>query len=253
MRLDQEIVRRGLCESRTETQGLIESGNVLVNNIVVIKQTKQVSDTDEIKVTSRRKFVSRGGEKLKGAFMDKVSRQKILDNINTEGTDAIRQIVQGKYALDVGSSTGGFTDFLLSYDIYHVDAVDVGSEQLHERLRNDARVSLFENTDIRNFKSENKYDIIVVDLSFIQLKNVLKNIVDFGKSGTYYFLLIKPQFEVGKGNTKKGIVKDIVLVNEVLSEYESLAEELGLKDIKVFPCKIEGGDGNQEYFLVANL
>ena len=243
MRLDQEIVKRGLCQSRTEAQEAISNGNVLVNNVVVTKQTKQVSDIDEIKVTSKRRFVSRGGEKLEGAFLD----------ISNSNTDTIRKILQGKIALDVGSSTGGFTDFLLSYGIDHVYAVDVGSEQLHEKLRNDNRVSLFENTDIRNFKSENKYDIIVADLSFIQLKNVLKNIVDFGKSGTYYFLLIKPQFEVGKGNTKKGIVKDTVLVNEVLSEYESLAEELGLKNIKVFPCKIEGGDGNQEYFLVANL
>ncbi|MEI6810967.1 MAG: TlyA family RNA methyltransferase [Candidatus Nomurabacteria bacterium] len=265
MRLDQEIVKRGLCESRTEAQGLIESGNVLVNNVIVTKQTKQVNDTEEIQVTARRKFVSRGGEKLEGVMLDTVNASikqfsilqfcfsKNTDNGNTENINAIREMIEGKTALDVGSSTGGFTDFLLSYGISHVDAVDVGSEQLHEKLRNNDRVSLFENTDIRNLKSDKKYDIIVADLSFIQLKNVLKNIVDFGKSGTCYFLLIKPQFEVGKGNTKKGIVKDSILVNEVLSEYKSLAEELGLKNIKIFPCKIEGGDGNQEYFLTGQI
>lgn len=242
MRLDQEIVKRGLCESRTEAQELILSGNVLVNGIISIKQTKQVSDIDDIQVTARRKFVSRGGEKLEGIMLDVF-----------KSTEKIREIIKDKKALDIGSSTGGFTDCLLSYGIVHVDAVDVGSEQLHEKLRKDDRVSLFENTDIRNFKNDKKYDIIVADLSFIQLKTVLKNIVDFGKNGTNYFLLIKPQFEVGKGNTKKGIVKDSIIVNKILSEYESLVKDFGLKNIKVFPCKIEGGDGNQEFFLVANL
>lgn len=281
MRLDQEIVKRGLCESRTEVQELISNGSVLVNDIVVTKQTKQVSDTDEIQVTSKRKFVSRGGEKLEGVFLDTVNSstnkgeediKNTISNVlqstvnnNTENKDnreqipddrnidAIRETIQGKTALDIGSSTGGFTDCLLSYEIAHVDAVDVGSEQLHQKLRDDKRVSLFENIDIRNFKSDKKYDIITADLSFIQLNSVLKDIIKFGNMGTYYFLLIKPQFEVGKGNTKKGIVKDINLVDKILFEYKTLSEGLGLKNIKIFPCHIKGGDGNQEFFLVANL
>jgi len=260
MRLDQEIVKRGLCESRTEAQGLIESGSVLMNNIVVTKQTKQVSDTDGIVVTARRKFVSRGGEKLEGAMLDVVNtdiNKFLISNFkflkNTDSIDAIREIVSEKTALDVGSSTGGFTDCLLSYGITHVDAVDVGSEQLHQKLRGDKRVSLFENTDIRNFKSDKKYDIIVADLSFIQLNSVLKDIIKFGNIGTYYFLLIKPQFEVGKGNTKKGIVKDFNLVDKILLEYKILSEDLGLKNVKVFPCHIKGGDGNQEFFLVGQI
>ncbi len=264
MRLDQEIVKRGLCESRTEAQGLIESGSVLINNIVVTKQTKQVSDTDGIVVTARRKFVSRGGEKLEGAMFDVVNTDikqfstrlpaRQVSNFQfSKNTEKIREMIQGKTALDVGSSTGGFTDCLLSYGITHVDAVDVGSEQLHQKLREDKRVSLFENMDIRNFKSDKKYGIIVADLSFIPLNSVLKDIVKFGSVGAYYFLLIKPQFEVGKGNTKKGIVKDTSLVDKILLEYKILSEDLGLKNVKIFPCYIKGGDGNQEFFLIGQI
>ena len=262
MRLDQEIVKRGLCESRTEAQEVISSGNALVNNFVVTKQTKQVSDADEIQVISRRKFVSRGGEKLEGAMLDTVntsikqfsiSNFQFSKNTDDRNTDEIRNMVQGKSALDIGSSTGGFTDCLLSYGIAHVDAVDVGSDQLHQKLREDKRVSLFENIDIRNFKSDKKYDIIVADLSFIKLNTVLKDIIKFGNINTYYFLLIKPQFEVGKGNTKKGIVKDNNLVDKILSEYKTLSEDLGLKNVEIYPCHIKGGDGNQEYFLTNHI
>lgn len=240
MRLDQELVKRGLSESRTEAQELVESGSVLVNGAVSTKQTKQVGETDMLEVTSRRKFVSRGGEKLEGIF---------LDIFGTE--EKVKEFCFGKVTLDIGSSTGGFTDYLLQNGVAYVDAVDVGTMQLHPKLRSDNKVSLFENTDIRNFKSEKRYDIVVADLSFISLQSVFKTIYTFGSKGTYYFLLIKPQFEVGKGNTKKGIVKDEEIVQKVLSEYVTLARKFGMEDVKVFPCRIQGGDGNQEYFLYA--
>ena len=156
---------------------------------------------------------------------------------------------EGKVALDVGSSTGGFTDCLLSYGVDHVDAVDVGTLQLHEKIRNNPNVSVYENTDIRNFTSEKQYDIIVADLSFIPLHQVLEDIIRLRAHHTEYFLLIKPQFEVGKGNTKKGIVKDEKLVEKVLEEYKESLENKGISDIHIFPCHIQGGDGNQEYFL----
>ena len=238
MRLDQELVKRGLCESRTEAQELIEGGNVLVNGFVVTKQTKQVEDKDEVIVNARRKFVSRGGEKLEGVFMDVFG-----------DSSSVSDFCEAKIALDIGSSTGGFTDFLLTHGVTHVDAVDVGTDQLHNKIKNDERVSVFEKTDIRDFKSNKKYDIVVADLSFISLNNLFENIINFGKSGTHYFLLIKPQFEVGQGNTKKGIVKDELMVKKVLSVYQSLAEKFGLVDVKIFPCRIKGGDGNQEFFL----
>ncbi|MCF7843908.1 TlyA family RNA methyltransferase [Candidatus Gracilibacteria bacterium] len=249
MRLDQELVVRKLCESRTEAQELISSGVVFVNSIVCTKQTRQVNDTDDIMVTSRRQFVSRGGDKLQGVLRD-VYREDHIIKVNLLGKDA----------LDVGSSTGGFTDCLLSYGINSVDAVDVGTLQLHEKLRNDSRVTLYENTDIRNFQqprqdlhTQTKYDIIVADLSFIKLSNVIDDIVRLSSEGAQCFLLIKPQFEVGKGNTKKGIVKDESIVKEVLNFYTKIANEKGLKSIKVYPCHIQGGEGNQEYFLYGIL
>ncbi|MFA5132021.1 MAG: TlyA family RNA methyltransferase [Candidatus Paceibacterota bacterium] len=264
MRLDQELVKRGLCESRTEAQGIIESGNVLVNGSIATKQTKQVAEIDVIEVTARRKFVSRGGEKLEGVLFDIKDAEKkysinehsiFNENANSENLDnknegKIREMLEGKTALDVGSSTGGFTDCLLSYGVSHVDAVDVGTLQLHEKIRNDARVSVFENTDIRNFKNSTPYEIIVADLSFIPLTHVFDDIVRFGAKGALYFLLIKPQFEVGKGNTKKGIVKDEQLVNGILDDYKILAKEKGMTSVQIFLCHIQGGDGNQEYFLV---
>lgn len=238
MRLDLEMVKRSLCGSRTEAQEIIENGGVTINGVVVTKQTKQVTDADIIEVTSRRKYVSRGGEKLEGVMLDVFETQ-----------DKVRDFCFAKIALDIGSSTGGFTDCLLSYGVAHVDAVDVGTLQLHEKLRNNQHVSLFENTDIREFKSDIKYGIIVADLSFIPLNNVFEDITKFGSEGTNYFLLIKPQFEVGRGNTKKGIVRDENIVTKVLDEYVSLAMKFGLRDVKIFPCRIKGGGGNQEYFL----
>lgn len=238
MRLDQELVQRGLCESRTEAQELIAQGHVLVDGVVSIKQTKQVTSVNDIVLSAQRKFVSRGGEKLEGALTQVYGNEEL-----------IRAILANKEALDIGSSTGGFTDCLLSYGVQHIDAVDVGTEQLHTSLRSNSRVSLFENTDIRSFSKDKKYDVIVADLSFIPLTHVFTDAITFGAQGALYFFLIKPQFEVGKGNTKKGIVKDETLVQELLTKYVVLAEESGLIDVAVFPCVIQGGDGNQEYFL----
>lgn len=238
MRLDQELVRRGLCESRTEAQELISKGAVLVNGDITTKQAKNVEVGDFLELSERRKYVSRGGEKLEGAFLH------VFGTKETAG-----EVLIGKHALDVGSSTGGFTDCLIQFGIARVDAVDVGTQQLHHSLRNHPQVNLYENTDIRSFISDVTYDVIVADLSFIQLEQVLDSILKHGHAGTHCFFLIKPQFEVGKGNTKKGIVKDEELVATILESYEHAAEEKGMNKIDVFPCIPQGGDGNQEYFL----
>jgi 23S rRNA (cytidine1920-2'-O)/16S rRNA (cytidine1409-2'-O)-methyltransferase len=242
MRLDQELMSRGLCESRTEAQELIASGAVSISGITCLKQTKQVVGTDEIMVHSRRRFVSRGGEKLEGVLLDVYGNQ-----------GKIKEAITGKNALDVGSSTGGFTDFLIQNGIAHVDAVDVGTAQLHDKIRNDSKVSVFENMDIRKFTTENSYGIVVADLSFISLTQIFEDIVQFGTSDTSFFLLIKPQFEVGKGNTKKGIVKDMTLVETIREQYRKLAITRGLKNVQVYESHIQGGDGNQEYFLYGVL
>jgi 23S rRNA (cytidine1920-2'-O)/16S rRNA (cytidine1409-2'-O)-methyltransferase len=242
MRLDQALVERKLCESRTEAQELIQKGYVYVNGAQVLKRIRQVEIDDDLEVTRRRQFVSRGGEKLLGIFKDIYQTE-----------EQVNEALKDKVALDIGSSTGGFTDCLLRYGVSHVDAVDVGTKQLHDSLRGDSRVSLFENKDIRNFIPKIKYDIVVSDLSFIALSSVLDSIIAFGVESTQFFLLIKPQFEVGKGNTKKGIVKDEKLVEDILEYYKNIATISGLDNIKIFPSHIQGGDGNQEYFLYGVL
>lgn len=243
MRLDQELVQRKLCESRTEAQELITSGLVFVDGIVTTKKTKKVEDTTEIKVTGKREFVSRGGNKLQGVLIHLY-----------KNNDDIAQFFAKKRALDIGSSTGGFTDCLLRYGVDSVDAVDVGTNQLHTKIKEDQRVTSYENTDIRTFKgNKDLYHIIVADLSFIPLEKVIDTIISFGKKDTTFFLLIKPQFEVGKGNTKKGIVKEQNLIDTILIKYKNLAEEEGLKDIQIITSSIQGGDGNQEYFLYGIL
>lgn len=242
MRLDQALVQRKLCESRTEAQECINKEAVFVDGILCLKQAKNIEDSQEIIVTERRKWVGRGGEKLDGALY------QIFKN-----KDSIRSFCLNKSVLDVGSSTGGFTDCLLSYGVTSIDAVDIGTSQLHISLKNNPKVFSYENTDIREFSTDKKYQIIVADLSFIPLKQVVENIISFGKKDTAFFLLIKPQFEVGKGNTKKGVVKDTLLVSQVLSSYEVLLKEKGLISMSIFPCNIEGGDGNQEYFLYGEL
>jgi 23S rRNA (cytidine1920-2'-O)/16S rRNA (cytidine1409-2'-O)-methyltransferase len=242
MRLDQELVKRKLCESRTEAQELILGGFVIVDSAICLKQIRQVSDETIIEVTRRREFVSRGGEKLKGALTHVYGND-----------DAVRQFCASKSVLDIGSSTGGFTDYLLTNGVREVDAVDVGTAQLHPKIKGDSRVTSYENTDIRNFKPNKVYDIIVADLSFIPLEHVFDIVISFGAKDSTFFLLIKPQFEVGKGNTKKGIVKEEGLVLDILSKYKTLAGEKGLSQVDIFTCSIAGGDGNQEYFLYGVL
>lgn len=238
MRLDLELVKRGLSVSRTEAQEYIQMGGVIVNGEVATKQTRHVTDEDVILVTGKRKYVSRGGEKLEGALLDVFGSE-----------EKVRELCSDRRALDVGSSTGGFTDCLLGFGAAHIDAVDVGTDQLHGKLRKDERVSIFEQTDIRNFTPNVPYDIIVADLSFIPLSYVLSKILELGSMDASYFLLLKPQFEVGKGATKKGIVKDLSLIEEVLSKYKLLAQEYGAQEVQTYPCRLTGGDGNQEYFL----
>ena len=241
IRLDIAIVERKLCGSRTEAQELIKNGVVFVDGDCVTKVTKQITEAQIIDVRGKRQFVSRGGEKLSGLLQDIYVTE-----------DVIKKNIEGKVALDVGSSTGGFTDCLLKYGATHIDAVDVGTFQLHESLRKDPRITLYENQDIRTFIPKQAYDIIVVDVSFISILDIFEVLISFGTSArTAYYILIKPQFEVGKGNTKKGIVKDVTLVDKVLMNIQIKAKEYGLQQIQVHPSRIQGSDGNQEYFLYA--
>jgi 23S rRNA (cytidine1920-2'-O)/16S rRNA (cytidine1409-2'-O)-methyltransferase len=238
MRLDVFLVTHGYCESRQEAQEAIKNGNVTVDGVVVTKASKETKEGASLLYHKKRKYVSRGGDKLESAFLARHA-----------DIHAVRTVLHNKQALDIGSSTGGFSDFLLQHGISHVDAVDVGTSQLHPSLKAKNGLTLYENQDIRTFATDRHYDVIVADLSFIPLEKILEKVISFGTAGTDFVLLIKPQFEVGKGNTKKGIVKDKTLVVAVLEKYTKLLKEYGINHVQVIESGVLGGDGNQEYFL----
>lgn len=235
MRLDKEIFLRGLCSSRKEAQDLILNNKVIVNNVLVDKSAKSVKDEDVILITEKRKFVSRGGEKLAGALVH------------------IKLDANNMTALDIGSSTGGFTDCLIQKGVKEVVAVDVGSEQFAQSLRKNSKIKLFENADIRNFETTTKFDLVVCDVSFISLFLILPEIKRLAQKNTVALLLIKPQFEVGRGNTKKGIVKDENLYEVVIKNICEKAKEFGIEMLEIFPSSIDGGDGNREFFFYGKV
>ncbi len=230
MRLDLFLFKEGLAESRSRARELIERGLVRVEGRVVNKPSYSVVD-EKVEVLESLKYVSRAGEKLEAA----------LDRFGID--------VQGKLCLDVGSSTGGFTQCLLERGAGFVYALDVGKNQLHPSLREDERVKLFEETDIRDFKVDILFDFVAVDVSFISLKLALPRVYQLLKDGGELVALFKPQFEVGKGNTKKGIVKDRKLVERVKGELIGFANSLGFCFMGSLESPIKGKKGNLEHLL----
>ena len=216
-RLDILLVERGLAESRTRAQALVMEGKVRVAGQTEYKPSRQVDDETSVEIEAPPRFVSRGGEKLEGAF-------------ELWGT-ALG--AEGKTCLDVGSSTGGFTDCLLQHGARRVMAVDVGTNQLAYSLRTDPRVWVRENFNARYMKPEDLPEVpvlAVTDVSFISLKLILPPIRDVLAPGGEIVALIKPQFEVGKGNAPGGLVRDDSLRLAARDEIVRFAkEELGLE------------------------
>lgn len=234
-RLDLALVERGLCESRTKAQALVMAGEVKVDGQVEYKASCKVGEESVLEILAAPRFVSRGGEKLEGAFG------------KFPGLAA-----EGKTCLDVGSSTGGFTDCLLQHGARKVMAVDVGTNQLAYKLRNDERVWVKENYNARYMKKEDlpeEPELAVTDVSFISLELILPPIKDVLKAGGEIVALIKPQFEVGKGKAPGGLVKDEVLRREAVEKITRFGEEtLGLKLLGVEESPILGKEmGNKEY------
>ena len=233
-RLDLLLVEKGLAESRTRAQALVMEGKVRVGGQVETKASRQVDDGTAVEVEAPPRFVSRGGEKLEGAFA-KFSLS-----------------AEGRICLDVGSSTGGFTDCLLQHGARKVMAVDVGTNQLAYKLRTDPRVWVKENYNARFMKSADLPDVptlAVTDVSFISLKLILPPIVDVLAPGGEIVALIKPQFEVGKGNAPGGLVRDEALRLEARDEIVRFGrEELGLELLGLEESPIRGKEmGNIEY------
>ena len=236
-RLDLILVAKGLAPSREHARALIMSGNVYVSGRVVEKPGAATRSDSPIEIRGEPlPYVSRGGLKLAGA-------------LNRFALD-----VSGWVCLDVGASTGGFTDCLLQRGAARVYAVDVGYGQLAWSLRQDPRVVVIERTNIRYMPSEKMpepADLIVIDASFISLKIVVPAVIRFLRPGGHILPLIKPQFEVGRGQVGKGgIVRDAEQHSRVIAELAFFFRQLGLECSPAVPSPIEGPKGNKEFFML---
>ncbi|MCK9375205.1 MAG: TlyA family RNA methyltransferase [Syntrophobacterales bacterium] len=234
-RLDQLLVARGLAKSRAQAQALILAGQVLVEGLAVPKAGSPVPEAVQVSVKELPPFVSRGGEKLAGA----------LDHFQVNPA--------GKVALDTGASTGGFTHCLLSRGARKVYAVDVGYGQLDTTLRRDPRVVVLERVNIRHLAKDaipEPIELATLDLSFISLTLVLPKILEWLAPRGEILAMVKPQFEVGKGQVGKGgVVRDPFLQQEAVQKVAAAAAALGLQVSPGFPSPLKGPKGNQEYFL----
>lgn len=234
-RADLLLVERGLFESRAKAQAAIAAGRVRANGRVVGKASETLPRDAAIEAEPAFVFVSRGGVKLEGAL------------------DAFSFNVANRLCLDIGASTGGFTDVMLRRGAAKVIAVDVGRDQLHPSLRTDPRVESHEGTDIRQFSiAGTKPDFASVDVSFISLAAILPAMANLLAPRAEIALLIKPQFEVGRAQIGKGgIVRDHDAVTAVLERVQNDVRALGFTVLGVIEAPIAGGDGNQEYLLGA--
>ena len=235
-RVDVLLVERGLFESRTRARAAIEAGLVTANNRLVVKPSEVLPADVTLQAQAAYPYVSRGGVKLAGA-------------LNDYPVD-----VEGHICLDVGSSTGGFTEVLLANGAELVFAVDVGRGQLHPSLRGHPRIVSMEQTDIRKFEGKRlpvRPDIVVIDVSFISLKAVLPVALSLAAAPTHLLALIKPQFEAQGVRSKGGIIRDAAVHTKICDEIAAFAAKLGCTNVRVFPSSIAGGDGNAEFFLGA--
>ena len=233
-RIDRLLVERGLFESRAKAQAAIEAGLVLADDVAVRKASEEIAVDADLRASAPHPYVSRGGLKLQAA----------LDHF---GFDP-----RGRICLDVGASTGGFTQVLLERGAKYVYAVDVGRAQLHHSLRARPEVISLEETDIRKFSLPGEPpDLVVLDVSFISLKLVLPAALALAKLPAQLIALIKPQFEAGRANLKRGIVRDVAVHAAVCEEISAFVAGLGWRVLGIIPSPIVGGDGNAEFLLGA--
>jgi 23S rRNA (cytidine1920-2'-O)/16S rRNA (cytidine1409-2'-O)-methyltransferase len=235
-RADILLVERGLFESRARAQAAIEAGLVIANDKQVMKASETVPADAVLQAEPAHPFVSRGGVKLSAAL-----EQNPIE-------------IEDHVCLDVGASTGGFTEVLLANGAALVFAIDVGRAQLHPSLHGHSRIISMEQTDIRSYDGKRlpqRPDVVVVDVSFISLKAVLPVALSLAASPMSLLALIKPQFEAQGKHGKGGIIKDATVHAEVCDDIAVFAASLGCTDIEVFPSAIKGGDGNAEFFLGA--
>jgi 23S rRNA (cytidine1920-2'-O)/16S rRNA (cytidine1409-2'-O)-methyltransferase len=235
-RADVLLVERGLFESRARAQAAIEAGLVSANGKPVVKASETIATDAILQAEPAHPYVSRGGVKLAGAL-----EQYPID-------------IEGHVCLDVGASTGGFSEVLLANGASLVFAVDVGRAQLHPSLRDHPRIVSMEETDIRAFEGKRlpaRPDVVVIDVSFISLKAVLPVALSLAAAPMSLLALIKPQFEAARKHSRRGIVRDAAVHRQICDDIAAFASSLGCSDIRIFPSPITGGDGNIEFFMGA--
>lgn len=238
-RIDKQLVECGLAESRTKAQALVMAGVVLVNERRVEKSSETFSPDDVIRIkgeTAESRYVGRGGLKLEAA----------LNAFEIDPMDF--------NCIDIGASTGGFTDCLLQHGAARVTAIDVGTNQLVWSLRTDPRIDVRENVNARNLKPgdfEKPFDLAVMDVSFISVTKILPAVVPLLTGNGRIVVLIKPQFEVGRGEVGKGgIVRDTEKHERVVTEVNSFAESIGLTVKGIIDSPILGAEGNKEFLAL---
>ena len=237
-RADILLVERGLFESRAKAQAAIAAGLVTADAMPVRKASDIIAVDAALAAEPAFPWVSRGGVKLD----DALARFGVA--------------VAGRICLDVGASTGGFTQVLLARGARGVYAVDVGTGQLHPHLRGNPKIVSFEQTDIRTLDRERlaeEADFITIDVSFISLKSVLPAAFALAARPAHVLALVKPQFEAPRAHIKKGIVRDPAVHEAVVAEIAAYAASLGCRDVVSFPSPIAGADGNREFFIGAAL
>ena len=234
-RLDKALVERGLATTRSQADNFIRLGYVFLNKKIVQKSGTMVSDVDEIKLEKKETYVSRAGLKLASV------------------AEYFHLNFQDKTVLDIGSSTGGFTDYSLRHGAKKVFAVDVGTDQFHPSLRPNPKIALHEKTDIRDFYADDAIDIIVGDVSFISLREILPHVAEnLMNTNTILVAMVKPQFEAGRHQVNKGIIKNDKVRRQILSDFEDWAKKyfviLDKKD-----SEVAGSKGNLERFYKLKL
>jgi 23S rRNA (cytidine1920-2'-O)/16S rRNA (cytidine1409-2'-O)-methyltransferase len=235
-RADQLLVERGLFDSRARAQAAIEAGLVIANDKQVLKASESIPADAVLQAQPAHPFVSRGGVKLAGA----------LEQYPIEIEDHV--------CLDVGASTGGFTEVLLANGASLVFSIDVGHGQLHPSLQGHPKVVSIEETDIRGFEGKRlpvRPDVVVIDVSFISLKAVLPVALSLAAAPMSLLALIKPQFEAARKHSKRGIIRNAMVHQEICDDIAAFVASLGCTGIQVFPSSIAGGDGNIEFFIGA--
>src|ERR1700691_2913935 len=233
-RIDLLLVERGLFESRARAQAAIEAGLVTANDQPVLKASEAIAVDAVLHAQSAHPYVSRGGVKLAGAL-----ERYPLD-------------IEDHVCLDVGASPAGFTEVLLANGASLVFAIDVGRAQLHPSLPDHPKIVSMEETDIRSFEGKRlpmRPDIVVIDVSFISLKAVLPVALSLAAAPMHLLALIKPQFEAPRKHSRRGIIRNAMVHQEICDDIAAFAASQGCTGIEVFPSSIKGGDGNIEFFI----